>query len=150
MTLPMKERWAVVKQQKRCPNCLKKHTLLKCPSKHSCRRCNQRHNSTLCGKNNKLGYDIRHASLSTYGPTITKDNQENNNNTGKSVKQEKWTITPHRTYSEAVTKPRNNGNTSKMSDNAKLGDIPVYPAKRVSELVFQCLAEEGFLPTKCP
>ena len=51
MALSTKERWAEVRQHKRCPNCLSKHDISECTSTYFCYKCDKAHNSTLCPKN---------------------------------------------------------------------------------------------------
>ena len=63
MALSTKERWALVKQQRRCPNCLSKHDISECTSNYICYKCNAPHNSTLCYKN-----ENNHAFIDMHAP----------------------------------------------------------------------------------
>jgi hypothetical protein len=63
MALSTKERWALVKQERRCPNCLSKHDISECTSNYICYKCNARHNSTLCHKN-----ENNHAFVDMHAP----------------------------------------------------------------------------------
>ena len=42
------KRWAIVKEQKLCFNCLGHHQSSACPSKFCCRMCTEKHHTSLC------------------------------------------------------------------------------------------------------
>lgn len=74
------KRQQIVKQERLCYNCLKKHCLKDCPSTRSCRNCRRRHHTSLC---KSPGNSSSKDAVQKDTPVTTKDTKDASRNSTK-------------------------------------------------------------------